>query len=141
VTVTAAPTPTKGLVGQFERGLDAPICLTWELTYACNLSCVHCLSSSGRRDRRELSTAEFTGMPLDGPDPECVQGYGADALLARASSGTPKPSGDHSIRTSPRDAGSRRSRQIPVTIGSGPRPRPVSACEENPLAGFAPQIP
>jgi mycofactocin biosynthetic radical S-adenosylmethionine protein MftC len=38
------------LVGQFELGLDAPICLTWELTYACNLSCVHCLSSSGRRD-------------------------------------------------------------------------------------------
>ena len=24
-------------------------------TYACNLACVHCLSSSGRRDRRELS--------------------------------------------------------------------------------------
>jgi mycofactocin biosynthetic radical S-adenosylmethionine protein MftC len=46
------------LVEHFERGLDAPICLTWELTYACNLSCVHCLSSSGRRDPRELSTAE-----------------------------------------------------------------------------------
>jgi mycofactocin radical SAM maturase len=45
-------------VDLFERGLDAPICLTWELTYACNLSCVHCLSSSGRRDPRELSTAE-----------------------------------------------------------------------------------
>src|SRR5260221_14533635 len=46
------------LVVQFEYGLDAPICLTWELTYACNLSCVHCLSSSGRRDPRELSTAQ-----------------------------------------------------------------------------------
>ncbi|MFC7310457.1 mycofactocin radical SAM maturase [Streptomyces monticola] len=46
------------LVDHFESGLDAPICLTWELTYACNLSCVHCLSSSGRRDPRELSTAE-----------------------------------------------------------------------------------
>jgi mycofactocin radical SAM maturase len=46
------------LVDQFQFGLDAPICLTWELTYACNLSCVHCLSSSGRRDPRELSTAE-----------------------------------------------------------------------------------
>jgi mycofactocin radical SAM maturase len=41
------------------RGLDAPICLTWELTYGCNLACVHCLSSSGRRDPRELSTAEL----------------------------------------------------------------------------------
>ncbi|HST66734.1 MAG TPA: mycofactocin radical SAM maturase [Mycobacteriales bacterium] len=46
------------LVEQFERGLDAPICLTWELTYACNLACAHCLSSSGRRDPRELSTVE-----------------------------------------------------------------------------------
>ncbi|MEM7142248.1 MAG: mycofactocin radical SAM maturase [Actinomycetota bacterium] len=41
-----------------KRGLDAPICLTWELTYACNLQCVHCLSSSGRRDPRELTTEE-----------------------------------------------------------------------------------
>ena len=49
---------TASLVEQFERGLDAPICLTWELTYACNLACVHCLSSSGRRDPRELTTAE-----------------------------------------------------------------------------------
>jgi mycofactocin radical SAM maturase len=40
-------------------GLDAPICLTWELTYGCNLACVHCLSSSGRRDPRELSTGEL----------------------------------------------------------------------------------
>src|SRR5215472_2099552 len=46
------------LTAQFARGLSAPICLTWELTYACNLSCVHCLSSSGRRDPRELSTAQ-----------------------------------------------------------------------------------
>ena len=46
------------LVEQFQYGLDAPICLTWELTYACNLACVHCLSSSGRRDPRELTTAE-----------------------------------------------------------------------------------
>jgi mycofactocin radical SAM maturase len=46
------------LVEQLKRGLDAPICLTWELTYACNLACVHCLSSSGRRDPRELSTDE-----------------------------------------------------------------------------------
>ena len=41
-----------------KRGLDAPICLTWELTYACNLQCVHCLSSSGTRDPRELTTEQ-----------------------------------------------------------------------------------
>jgi len=50
--------PQPRLVDLFEFGLDAPICLTWELTYACNLSCVHCLSSSGRRDPRELTTEE-----------------------------------------------------------------------------------
>ena len=49
--MTTAPLP---LAEQFQHGLQAPICLTWELTYACNLSCVHCLSSSGRRDPREL---------------------------------------------------------------------------------------
>ena len=46
------------LVEQLKGGLDAPICLTWELTYACNLACIHCLSSSGRRDPHELNTAE-----------------------------------------------------------------------------------
>src|ERR1700687_5455220 len=59
MTSVDAPTVRMGsLVDQFQFGLDAPICLTWELTYACNLACVHCLSSSGRRDPRELSTAE-----------------------------------------------------------------------------------
>jgi len=36
----------------------------------------------------------FTGLPLDGPDPECVGGDGEHAL---ASAGAiPRPSGDHS---------------------------------------------
>lgn len=47
---------TSSLATQMKLGLDAPICLTWELTYACNLQCVHCLSSSGTRDPRELTT-------------------------------------------------------------------------------------
>ena len=50
---------------RFERGLDAPICLTWELTYACNLACVHCLSSSGRRDPGELTPAEARAVVDD----------------------------------------------------------------------------
>jgi mycofactocin radical SAM maturase len=54
----AGSRPHTSLTSMFEEGLTSPICLTWELTYACNLSCVHCLSSSGRRDPRELSTAE-----------------------------------------------------------------------------------
>jgi radical SAM protein with 4Fe4S-binding SPASM domain len=60
----------------------------------------------------------FTGLPLDGPDPECVQGYGELALATAAPK--PRPSADHSHRT------------IPVTIGHRP---PSRACDENPLAG------
>jgi mycofactocin radical SAM maturase len=50
------------LVEQFKGGLAAPICLTWEWTYACNLSCAHCLSSSGRRDPDELTTSEMRSV-------------------------------------------------------------------------------
>ncbi len=53
-----APTSPRPLIEEFALGLESPICLTWELTYACNLACVHCLSSSGRRDPRELTTAQ-----------------------------------------------------------------------------------
>ncbi|KUN80785.1 mycofactocin radical SAM maturase [Streptomyces griseoruber] len=53
-----APAKPRRLTELFETGLAAPVCLTWELTYACNLACAHCLSSSGRRDPRELTTAE-----------------------------------------------------------------------------------
>src|SRR4051794_1958929 len=57
-SVLVDTTPRTGLGEQLKLGLQAPICLTWELTYGCNLACIHCLSSSGRRDPRELSTAE-----------------------------------------------------------------------------------
>jgi mycofactocin radical SAM maturase len=46
----------------FRQGLDAPISLTWDLTYGCNLRCVHCLSSSDKRHAGELSTAEAKAM-------------------------------------------------------------------------------
>lgn len=54
--------PQQPLRERFKRGLEAPICLTWEVTYGCNLACAHCLSSSGKRDPRELSTAEARGV-------------------------------------------------------------------------------
>jgi mycofactocin radical SAM maturase len=54
--------PAERLSDELSRGLDAPICLTWELTYGCNLSCVHCLSSSGVRDPKELTTGEAMGF-------------------------------------------------------------------------------
>jgi mycofactocin radical SAM maturase len=56
----AVDSPT--LRDRFKLGLQAPICLTWELTYACNLACIHCLSSSGRRDPNELSTDEAKAL-------------------------------------------------------------------------------
>ncbi|MFZ1985568.1 MAG: mycofactocin radical SAM maturase [Desulfatitalea sp.] len=41
-----------------EMGLSAPVNVTWEVTYACNLSCVHCLSDSGRKKEGELTTEQ-----------------------------------------------------------------------------------
>jgi mycofactocin radical SAM maturase len=78
----------------------------------------------------------FTGLPLDGPDPECVQGHGERALAAVAGATAPRPSGDHS----------HRSRAVPVTIGARPAGgtgplggrAPDRACDESPLAGFSP---
>jgi len=59
VPADAPPRPARRpLADRLSEGLAAPICLTWELTYGCNLACIHCLSSSGRRDPRELTTAE-----------------------------------------------------------------------------------
>ena len=50
------------LTDELTLGLNAPICLTWEWTYACDLACVHCLSSSGRRDPNELSTDQMKAI-------------------------------------------------------------------------------
>ena len=58
----------------------------------------------------------FTGLPLDGPDPECVQGYG-EAALARDRD-VPKPSVDH-------------SRSLPLMVVDRP---PRRACDVNPLS-------
>jgi mycofactocin radical SAM maturase len=63
----------------------------------------------------------FTGLPLTGPDPECVRGHGETALAGVAAGSAPKPSLDHSHRTAP----------VPVTIG---RRAPARACDESPLA-------
>jgi len=63
----------------------------------------------------------FTGLPLDGPDPECVVGYGETALAQDRDK--PTPSGDHS-RT-----GTRRE---PVPLNLLTRP-PRSLCNESPV--------
>lgn len=41
-----------------EMGLSAPVNATWEVTYACNLSCIHCLSDSGRKREGEMNTEQ-----------------------------------------------------------------------------------
>ena len=61
----------------------------------------------------------FTGLPIDGPDPECVRGFGAPALAADRH--VPRPTGDHS----------RRSRgPVSLTLTSRPPARP---CNESPV--------
>jgi len=76
----------------------------------------------------------FTGLPLDGPDPECVRGFGEDALQ-QVERPLPKPSQDHSHRTRPAPV-----EPVLLQIGRGPTPAapPVHACAESPLAGFRP---
>jgi mycofactocin biosynthetic radical S-adenosylmethionine protein MftC len=77
----------------------------------------------------------FTGLPMDGPDPECVQGYGESALAADRV--VPAPSQDHSRRTT--------TRNEPVMLQLTRRPDlaapPVSACAKDPLAGYRPRRP
>jgi radical SAM protein with 4Fe4S-binding SPASM domain len=79
----------------------------------------------------------FTGLPLDGPDPECVRGFGEQALAARSADTTiPKSEVDHS-RSAPRNS---RTPKGPVPLALSVRPpagKPDRACDENPLAGFA----
>ena len=41
-----------------EMGLSAPVNVTWEVTFACNLRCIHCLSNSGAKKKGELTTQE-----------------------------------------------------------------------------------
>ena len=72
----------------------------------------------------------FTGLPLDGPDPECVEGYGVPALAQERVK--PKPSGDHSRGT--------KQGPIPLTLLTSP-PRsdgaaaaaPIRLCNESPV--------
>jgi [mycofactocin precursor peptide]-tyrosine decarboxylase / 3-amino-5-[(4-hydroxyphenyl)methyl]-4,4-dimethylpyrrolidin-2-one synthase len=45
-----------------QGGLSAPITVTWEITAACNIACVHCLSASGRRRPRELKTEQALAL-------------------------------------------------------------------------------
>ena len=71
----------------------------------------------------------FTGLPLDGPDPECVQGYGEAALAARDGS-TVMPNGQLD------DSHSGPVRGQPTLLGMPAIPAKIS--DESPLAGLNP---
>jgi [mycofactocin precursor peptide]-tyrosine decarboxylase / 3-amino-5-[(4-hydroxyphenyl)methyl]-4,4-dimethylpyrrolidin-2-one synthase len=97
----------------------------------------------------------FTGLPLDGPDPECVRGFGEQALAGADRTALPRPGDDHSHRGPVRGQAVRGQavhgqavpgqpvrgpapQPVPVTIGRRPVPAPPDrACDVNPLAGFA----
>ena len=79
----------------------------------------------------------FTGLPLDGPDPECVRGFGEQALAARSDDrAIPRSEVDHS-RSAPRNSRTPKG-PVPVTLSvRRPASQPDRACDESPLAGFA----
>src|SRR5947207_11063456 len=56
------PKSGRGSQRFLQGGLSAPITVTWEITAACNIACVHCLSSSGRRRPRELKTEQALAL-------------------------------------------------------------------------------
>ena len=62
----------------------------------------------------------FTGLPLDGPDPECVNGHGEAALLAGVARAVPVPrSGPgHSVPVAGLTPAAPRP-QAPSSAGSG----------------------
>jgi mycofactocin radical SAM maturase len=88
----------------------------------------------------------FTGLPLDGPDPECVQGYGEELLGKRkdGKNDLPKSHLDHSHRTEPYSKSGKVALTLTRREGMGevrrltPVRPPVSECAEDPLAGFSP---
>ncbi|WP_433631904.1 mycofactocin radical SAM maturase [Nocardia sp. CA-120079] len=50
------------MIDNTSETVAAPTCPTWELTHACDLSCIHCSAGPRGRDPRELSTAECKAL-------------------------------------------------------------------------------
>ena len=92
----------------------------------------------------------FTGLPLDGPDPECVRGFG-EAALATADAGrgaapvrgplAPRPPGDAGPRRRVAACRCPSARGRLIRAGLTVRSVPDRACDQSPLAGFAPPAP
>jgi mycofactocin radical SAM maturase len=92
------------LFAELRRPQSGGACTSWSAYDACRGGC--------------MAAKFFTGLPLDGPDPECVRGHGATALSTVVPGSAPRPSKDH-------------SRAVPVRIMTR---RP---CDESPLAAMA----
>jgi radical SAM protein with 4Fe4S-binding SPASM domain len=78
----------------------------------------------------------FTGLPLDGPDPECVRGFGETALSTMTAVGgrvVPAASQDHS-----KPDATRNQPVMLQLLTAPPAAPPVSACAQSPLADFTP---
>jgi radical SAM protein with 4Fe4S-binding SPASM domain len=88
-------------------------------------ACVQCSAYDACRGGC-MAAKFFTGLPLDGPDPECVKGHGETALRSVDPAALPRQGNDHSRRT--------------VVLGMpGVRAaRPARFCDESPLAGMEP---
>ena len=66
----------------------------------------------------------FTGLPMDGPDPECVRGLGEEALAGQRDK--PRPTSDHS--KSQRSAASLAYNRMVF-----PTKPPKRLCDESPI--------
>jgi radical SAM protein with 4Fe4S-binding SPASM domain len=93
---------------QLRRPVSAGSCTTCSAFDSCRGGC--------------MAAKFFTGLPLDGPDPECVFGHGEQALAARGDLQPPRPSIDRSRR--------------PARALSVIQAAPARACDESPVAGL-----
>ena len=55
---TAMPLPSDEDEALLGRALSAPLSVLWDITYACNLRCAHCLTGSGKPLPDELTPEE-----------------------------------------------------------------------------------
>ena len=72
----------------------------------------------------------FPGLPMDGPDPECVQGFGEGLLAAERN--IPSPAQDHS-RSAPVNGRRAATTPVPLTLLTTPPRRPAHLCDESPV--------
>ena len=61
-TLSGTSAPPKPVATIGAPTLSAPKTVIWDVTYACNLSCLHCLTNSGRKTSKELDTKAALGL-------------------------------------------------------------------------------